>query len=211
MTGELHRRTKLFMATVNQLIETILENIEGTKAGDLGLRARLLREAGYLPTGKRGGGSGLAHVNSEHCANFIIGLIASTSARGVVPAVKKFRDLPVLKTAAVDIVGLTVYENKDDNTPLLAIKNAIDNSRAGNRPWAAGKELAELIGYCDSPDGPVILSFRDTEPDEDGRRVGWWLLYGNQPEESSTPHWAPMLSVSGEVVGLIVKLLGPIE
>ena len=44
------------MATINQLVETILENIDGTKLGDLGLRARLLREAGYLPTGKRGGG-----------------------------------------------------------------------------------------------------------------------------------------------------------
>ncbi len=66
------------VATVNQLVETNLDNIEGTRPGDLGLLARMLREAGYLPTGKRGGGRGLAHVNSEHCANLIIGLLAST-------------------------------------------------------------------------------------------------------------------------------------
>ena len=200
------------MATVNQLIETILDNIEGTKHGDLALRARMLREAGYLPTGKRGGGRGLAHVNSEHCANMIIGLVASTSARGVVPAVERFRDLPLLATAGVDIVGLTVVENQPEPATLfLAIRNMIDTWRAGVRPWAADLELSDMIGYCDWPEGPVILSYRDLKPDQEGQAVGWWLVYGTQPDKYENPRWAPMLSLSGTIIGLMVTLLGPIE
>ena len=200
------------MATVNQLVETILDTIEGTKPGDLGLRARMLREAGYLPTGKRGGGRGLAHVNSEHCANLIIGLLASTSARGVVPLVKRFRELPLLMTAAVDIVGLTPVESKAEHpTLLLAIRNMIDTWRAGIRPWRADVELTGMTGYCDSPKGPVILSYRDLEQDDEGKLSGWWLVYGDSPDFPQRPHWAPMLSLSAAVIGHVVKLLGKIE
>ena len=200
------------MATVNQLIETILDNIEGTKRGDLELRARMLREAGYLPTGTRGGGRGLAHVNSEHCANLIIGLLASTSARGVVPWVKRFRDLPLLLTAGVDIVGLTVIENKPEHpTLLLAIQGMIDTWLAGVRPWAADVELSEMIGYCDCPEGPVVLSYRDLEQDDEGKASGWWLFYGTRPDSSQRPGWAPMLSLDAAVIGLMVTLLGPLE
>ena len=200
------------MTTVNQLVETILDNIEGTKPGDLGLRARLLREAGYLPTGKRGGGRGLAHVNSEHCANLIIGLLASSSARGVVPAVQRFRELPLLATASVDIVGLTVVENQPAPATLfLAIRLMIDNWRADIRPWAKDVELDDMIGYCDDPEGPVILVFRDLKPDDEGRVVGWWLVYGAQPDLPHSSRWSPMLSLSGAVLGHIVRLLGPIE
>ncbi len=204
--------TKAGMATVNQLIETILDNIEGTKPGDLGLRARLLREAGYLPTGARGGGRGIAHVNSEHCANLVIGLLASSSARGVVPLVKHFRDLPLLVTTAVDIVGLTVVENMPEPaTPFLAIRGWIDNWRANIRPWAADLELDDMIGYCDRPEGPVILSFRDSEQDDEGRTSGWWLVYGDRPDLPHGPQWSPMLSLSGAVLGYIVQLLGPMQ
>ena len=200
------------MATVNQLIETILENIEDTKPGDLGLRARLLREAGYLPTGKRGGGRGLAHVNSEHCANLVIGLLASSSARGVVPLVKRFRKLPLLATTAVDIVGMTVVENTPEpKTLLLAIQGMIDNWRAGVGPWSKDVVLENMIGFCDRGEGPVILSFRDLEGDEGGRAASWWLVYGDQPDFVQAPRWSPMLSLSGAVIGHIVKLLGPIE
>ncbi len=200
------------MATVNQLIDTILDNIEGTKRGDVSLRARLLREAGYLPTGKRGGGRGLAHVNSEHCANLLIGLLASSTARGVVPAVEQFRELPLLATAAVDIVGLTVMENKPEPATLfLAIRSMIDNWREEKRPWAADLELDDMIGYCDRPEGPVILSFRDSEQDDEGRTSGWWLVYGARPDLSRGPLWSPMLSLSGVVIGHIVRLLGRIE
>ena len=200
------------MATVNQLIETILDNIEGTKPGDLGLRARMLREAGYLPTGKRGGGRGLAHVNSEHCANMIIGLLASSSARGVVPLVKRFRELPLLATAAVDIVGMDVVDSQPEPATLaLAIRLMIDNWRANIRPWAADLELDDMIGYCDRPEGPVILSFRDSVQDDEGRSSGWWLVYGARPDVPDGPRWSPMLSLSGEVLGHIVQLLGPIE
>ncbi len=171
------------MATVNQLVETILDTIEGTKRGDLGLRARMLREAGYLPTGKRGGGRGLAHVNSEHCANMIIGLLASSSARGVVPLVKRFRELPLLATAAVDIVGMNVVESHAEPATLFdAIRLMIDNWRAGKRPCNAGLEINEMIGYCDNPEGPVILSFTDEEKDDEGKEVGWWLVYGARPD-----------------------------
>ena len=200
------------MATVNQLIETILDNIEGTKRGDVGLRARKLREAGDLPTGKRGGGRGLAHVNSEHCANLIIGLLASSSARGVAPLVQGFRELPLAATAAVDIVGLTVMENQPEPATLfLAIRGMIDNWRANIRPLAPKLELGEMIGYCDRPEGPVILSFEDSEQDDDGKVVGWWLVYGARPDSPDGPQWSPMLSLSGSVIGHIVNLLGPIE
>ena len=200
------------MATVNQLIETILDNIEGTKLGDLGLRARMLREAGYLPTGKQGGGRGLAHVNSDHCANLIIGMLASSSARGVVPLVERFRELPLLSTFAVDIVGLTVMENMPEPaTPFLAIRGMIDNWRAKIRPWAADLELDDMIGYCDRPEGPVIFTYKDLEQDDKGRASGWWLVYGARPDLSHKPRWAPMLSLSAAVIGHIVELLGPIE
>lgn len=200
------------MATVNQLVETILDNIEGTQRGDLGLRARLLREDGYLPTGKKGGGRGAAHVNSEHCANLIIGLIASSSARGVVPAVKRFRDLPLLATAAVDIVGLTVMENQPEPATLfLAIQGMIDNWRAGIRPWEEGLELEDIIGYCDRPEGPVILNYRDSALGEEGKMVGWWLVYGTSPDSPRGPQWAPMLSLSGHVIGHVGRLLRDVE
>ncbi len=218
------------MATINQLIETILDTIEGTKRGDLELRARMLREAGYLPTGKRGGGRGLAHVNSEHCANLIIGLLASSSARGVVPLVKRFRDLPLLVTESVDVVGWTPGENRPEPTTLLlAIQNMIDNWRAGVRPWHERLELAEMIGYCDSPEGPAILDFKASnvvaerggdwvpgqidwaEQDDEGRLFGCSLIYGARPDFPRGPHWAPLLSLSGEVIKHMAKLLGPIE
>jgi len=206
------RAYKTGMATVNQLIETILENIEGTKEGDLELRARMLREAGYLPTGKRGGGRGLAHVTSEHCANMIIGLLASTSARGVVQAVKQFRDLPLLATAAVDLVGLTVMEGEGAPVTLrLAIQYMINSWRAGQQPWADGLYLHRMVGYCDNPDGPVILSFKDSDKDDEGRELLWWLVYGARPDLPHGPQWAPMLSLDGVVIEHIVKLLGPIE
>jgi len=200
------------MATVYQLIDTILDNIEGTKRGDVSLRARLLREAGYLPTGKHGGGKGIVHVDSGHCANLIIGLIASSTARGVVAAVERFRELPLVGTAAVDIVGLTHMENTPEPATLfLAIEAVIDNWRANIRPWAADLELDDMIGYCDSPEGPVIFSFRDSAQDEEGRKVGWWLVYGARPDLPHGSRWAPMLSLSGAVLGHIVELLGPIE
>ena len=200
------------MATINQLVETILENIDGTKLGDLSLRARLLREAGYLPTGKRGGGRGLAHVNSEHCTNLLIGLLASSTARGVVPAVEKFRELPLLTTAAVDIVGLTVMENKPEPATLfLANRGMIDNWRADIRPWAADLNLDDMIGYCDRPEGPVVLTFKDKEQDDEGRTSGWWLVYGDRPDLPHGPQWSPMLSLSGAVLGYIVQLLGPMQ
>ncbi len=200
------------MATVNELVETILDNIEGTKPGDLDLRARMLREAGYLPTGKRGGGRGLAHVNSEHCANMIIGLLASSSARGVVPLVKHFRELPLLATTAVDIVGMTVVENMPEpKTLLLVIQGMIDNWRAEVRPWSADVNLEDMIGFCDRAEGPVVFSFRDLEGDEDGRAASWWLVYGDRPDFVQAPRWSPMLSLSGAVIGHIVKLLGPVE
>ncbi len=200
------------MATINQLVETILDNINGTKLGDLGLRARLLREAGYLPTGKRGGGRGLAHVNSEHCANLLIGLLASSTARGVVPAVEQFRELPLLATAAVDIVGLTVMENKPEPATLfLAIRGMIDNWRADIRPCAVDLDLDDMIGYCDRPEGPVVLTFKDREQDDQGRTSGWWLVYGTRPDLPRAPQWSPMLSLSGAVIGHIGQLLGRIE
>ncbi len=68
-----------------------------------------------------------------------------------------------------------------------------------------------MIGYCDRPEGPVILSFRDLEQDDEGRASGWWLVYGARPDVPDGPRWSPMLSLSGEVLGHIVQLLGPIE
>ena len=78
-------------------------------------------------------------------------------------------------------------------------------------PWAPDVDLGEMIGYCDCPEGPAILVFRDEKPDDEGRKVGWWLVYGNQADIPQSSRWAPMLSLGGEVIGHIVKLLGPIE
>ncbi len=132
--------------------------------------------------------------------------------RGVVPAVKRFRDLPLMATTAVDFVGMTVTENNSEPpTLLLAIKGMIDNWRAGVSPWAPDVDLGEMIGYCDCPEGPAILVFQDEKPDDEGQKVGWWLVYGNQADIPQSSGWAPMLSLGGEVIGHIVKLLGPIE
>jgi hypothetical protein len=130
----------------------------------------------------------------------------------VAPHVKRFRELPLLATAAVDIVGLSpVDSHPEPATVLLAIRDMIDNWRADIRPWAADVTLDEMIGYCDRPEGPVIFSYRDTEQDEEGKVHGWWLVYGARPDLPQRPLWSPMLSLSASVIGHIVQLLGPIE
>ncbi len=90
--------------------------------------------------------------------------------------------------------------------------SSIDNLRAGVRPWAENVDLTDMVGYCDRPDGPVLLlMFRDSKPDDEDKMVGWWVWYGNQPDLPQHPDWAPMLSLDAAVIEYIVELLGPIE
>lgn len=85
------------MTTISQACAIIAEETESSLA-DLQHRARRLREAGLLPTGKGGrGGAAAAHLNSDHLAVMLLALLVPGSASDVVREVKTFGSLRLNK------------------------------------------------------------------------------------------------------------------
>ena len=66
------------MATVAEAVRQIV-GLTGLPHSTVSYTARYLREAGLLPAGARGGGKGAAHVNDEHLATLLLGLISITT------------------------------------------------------------------------------------------------------------------------------------
>jgi hypothetical protein len=78
------------MAKLPTLV-TVLADVDGRERQAVEHIGRTIREAGYIPTGKRGGGA--AEMTAREAANFIIALNGADSAKECPLAIDRFRSL----------------------------------------------------------------------------------------------------------------------
>jgi hypothetical protein len=79
-------------AGVRDLIDTLIDRC-GWSDTEVRQRARVLREAGLLPTSKRGGGIGKAPIKPEHCVWMMIAMGATDTNRRAAEAARLFARL----------------------------------------------------------------------------------------------------------------------
>ena len=79
-------------AGVRELIDTLIDRC-GWPDTEVRQRARVLREAGLLPTSKRGGGIGKAAITPEHCVWMMIAMGATDTNRRAAEAARLFAGL----------------------------------------------------------------------------------------------------------------------
>jgi hypothetical protein len=79
-------------AGVRELVETLIDEC-GWPATEVRQRARILREAGMLPTSKRGGGVGKAPITAEHCMWLMIAMGATNTNQRATDAARTFAKL----------------------------------------------------------------------------------------------------------------------
>jgi hypothetical protein len=79
-------------AGVRELIDTLIDRCRWP-ATEVRQRARILREAGLLPTSKRGGGVGKAAITPEHCIWMMIAMGATNTNQRAAEAARLFAKL----------------------------------------------------------------------------------------------------------------------
>lgn len=85
------------MATLSELIQVTADSL-GLERGGVWKCGRVLREAGLLPTGRRGPG-GSAEVTADHAAVLLLGVWCSPTYAHAPHAVEAFGALPVVSAA----------------------------------------------------------------------------------------------------------------
>lgn len=96
MNGGLNRSSALGrtgiidLAKVSDLVVLVSEQ-SGMRHAEIKARARLLREARLLPSAGRGKGG--ADINANHCAHFLVSLLAADRAVNGPVAVRWFAEL----------------------------------------------------------------------------------------------------------------------
>ena len=119
------------MAKLPALV-TALAEVDGRDHATIDYYARVIREAGYIPTTKRG--SGAAEMTAREAANLLIALCGTDSPKDAPLAIDRFRtlvrdygwtrpkgtELPGLQAAAESTTFGEALEHLINNAPLLA-------------------------------------------------------------------------------------------
>ncbi len=195
--------------TVSKLI-TVLGGWCGDEA-DIAHRGRRFREAGFLPTGRRGGGRGAAEITSQHCVALLLGFMGTTNASRAVDVFRTLAELPYEKISMTAEKGEITVETAADggatDLSMLAadLAKIVEIYRAGRRLSHRNLHLTGIHLTRDAANPVARLELGSPEHAIEGREMIHYARPGHKPGRTITSIW-----VDGKVVQLFADLLGPL-
>lgn len=196
--------------TVSRLIG-VLGDWCGNEA-DIAHRGRRLREAGILPTGRRGGGRGAVEVSSHHCVALLLGLMATSNASRAADAFLAVRGLPYDRITVSGANGATTVETAADggatdlSTLAADLAKIIEIYRAGRRLTHRNLHLTGIDVTRDTGFPSARLELGSPDYGGSGREVIHYARAGHVRPRTVASFW-----VDGGVVQVFANLLGPLS
>ena len=195
--------------TVSQLI-SVLGGWCGEEA-DIAHRGRRLREAGILPTGRRGGGRGAAEITSQHCIALLLGFMATSNASRAGDVCRTVSALPYQKITTTGGSGEVTVETAEDggatDLSVLAadLAKIVEIYRAGRRLSHRNLHLTGIHVTRDTVNPVARLELGSPEFEVEGREAIHYAGSGDVRGPTIASFW-----VDGRVVQLFANLLGPL-
>jgi hypothetical protein len=196
------------MRKPTEIVDFLLDQVDGLERRDLEARIKVLRAAGFFPPAKRVGDRPAEGVTARHCANLLIAILGSNTAVGAAESVQALADLPLMYKARSDDVGLLVMPKSFVDF----LERSIRQWREGARPWKESLNIGEIQIWHGVPWRALVV-FDEIEPSEDGQ-FDLRLAFASEEQEQQPPRFriTEHRSVHGHIIDVMALwLLGDEE
>lgn len=195
------------MPKPTEIVDFLLERVDGLKRGELEARLKALRRAGLWPAARRVGKKKADRPTARHCANLLMGLL-SVNAADAAEAVRGLADLPYSsKSIKGNASIMTTGDKETDATFGDFLEIAISKWTAGIRPWTARVDIREIAGLHGSG-WAALVNFVDLQEDKPDDPFIYILEFARADAKSPTKiHMGEARIVHGYIIGHFVDFL----